>query len=414
MIFHKIILLSLLVAVASAAPAETRSLDYILANLTSLWEEVNQLKREVNFHVHDGDMDHEHDLDQTLDEVAALAHEHHVHHLKHPHEGHNEHHNEYLLQHLETAHGHGDHGSSSGKHSGSHGMTPGHGSHGMTPGRGSHGMTPGRGSSSSYGGSHGYDSGEDDDSHEEDSSYNPGPGPSPPHRRGHGGYGYAGHGEHGGHGGHSEPSRHSADDDSHEDDHSFHGLDINALGHVSSDARHYEPDHYARSGTSAGSARLPAGASFDDWKYAQCNLMPNADMPRSQVNGEIDMSQKAGGRNVVYFDIDVSGLDLTRDGRIYSLHVHERPAVGQRCDTAGGYNRPSVAALSRPTDHGDEHAGNLGTYTVDDDGEIDHKIVASLDVTFEEVIGKAIVVHNQSNERLACCNVVNVPGHGRY
>ncbi|MGJ2272331.1 superoxide dismutase family protein, partial [Salmonella enterica subsp. enterica serovar Paratyphi A] len=192
-------------------------------------------------------------------------------------------------------------------------------------------------------------------------------------------------------------------DDSHEDDHNSHGLDFKALGHVRSDAHHYERDHYVP-GVMPGDRRaLPEPGTFvDDWEHAYCNMMPNSDIPESQVRGKIDISQRIGGRYGVFFDIDVHGLDLTRSGNIYSIHVHERSVDGQRCDTAGGYNRPSVAALSDPGTFGEEHAGNIGTFKAEADGEIDHEISASIDVTFDEMIGKAIVVHSQDKTRLAC------------
>ncbi|MPC34784.1 hypothetical protein E2C01_028183 [Portunus trituberculatus] len=89
-------LLLLMTASCMAIPVPAEGdydLNYVLSNLTALWEEVAQLRHDVEDHRH-GYPPHS----QVTQEVDTLQHEMVVHAYQRPHEGHNDHHDPNALQ----------------------------------------------------------------------------------------------------------------------------------------------------------------------------------------------------------------------------------------------------------------------------------------------------------------------------
>jgi len=162
----------------------------------------------------------------------------------------------------------------------------------------------------------------------------------------------------------------------------------------------------------------------DPWMHATCAIVPNADMPESQVKGNIIISQKKHARGPVYLDLDLKDFDVATTGRIHGFHIHASPVTDNRCGTAGGHFNPQSTTHGGP--HADvRHVGDLGNIEVEEDGTIKGHIVSDSVVSLvgeNSIIGKSIVVHAGADDlglggdsgslatgnaggRLACCNV---------
>ncbi|KAK8727576.1 hypothetical protein OTU49_009631 [Cherax quadricarinatus] len=446
-------------------------LEFVLRNISALWEEVNDLRQEVNHHLHDGHSELSHD--QIMEETAILQHEHHVHHLNHPHEGHNDHHNNEMLQHLSTHHGHQrggqpghedpsqDDGSNDDDQDSSQEAAPGpstghpeddhdrHGLHSDEDGQDplqddddpvshthclkcqhSHGHghkhKGGHAHGRGHGHAHGHDHGpghtheheeghEHGDSHENGDGHEHGPGHGHGHAHGHS---HAHRHDHG-------PGHTHEHEEGHEHGESHENEDGHEHGHSHDDHDHKDPDHnrlHSDENTSPG--RRPQQQQRQErWVHAVCKLKPNADLPSSSVRGNITISQRKDKKGPVYFDLDLTGFDVSQ-GRLHGFHIHENPASEYRCGTAGAHFNPFSVAHGGPSST-PRHVGDLGNIEVDENGELHGYIMSDTQVAFlgpNSIINKAIVVHAREDDlglgghpdslttgnaggRLACCNI---------
>merc|ERR1712179_265799 len=163
----------------------------------------------------------------------------------------------------------------------------------------------------------------------------------------------------------------------------------------------------------------------DGMTVAYCDLQPNKDMPTSNVNGLITISQRKDKKGPVYFDLDLEGFDVQRDGYLHGFHIHALPVTNDnKCGAAKGHFNPLNAHHGGPTAQ-TRHVGDLGNIRVDEDGELEGYILSDNFVAFagdNSIIGKSIVVHAGEDDlglggapdslttgaaggRLACCNI---------
>ncbi|XP_068231427.1 uncharacterized protein [Palaemon carinicauda] len=408
--------LATLVALTIGAPAsEDHDINFVVRNITALWEEVSDIRQEIVRHLHEGHKEDRHD--EVMREVEGLHHEHHVHHLHHPHKGHNEHHSNELLRHLEEAHGHiDDHTAGQPVHGHLHGHGVSHDHY--------HGAPKVRDDDDD---SHEDDHDEERDGHEHDHDHDH------DHDHGHD----HDHSESAEHVTHANPDEHDAHGlHSHEDEHEYgheHGHD-----HISDD--HDHDDHsqgasqpsrppgvpgMARPGSDTLPGSLRSGRHpSDTWMHAACALRPNKDMPTSHVNGSVIISQRKDGKGPVYFDIHLRGIDVANTGRIHGFHVHERQVTDDSCGSTGGHFNPAGVTHGAP-DSDIRHVGDLGNIEVDENGELHGYVIDDDKVAFNganSIIGKALVVHagvddlgqggdagslstGNAGGRLACCTI---------
>ncbi|XP_047495649.1 zinc transporter zipt-7.2-like isoform X2 [Penaeus chinensis] len=416
--FRDIFLLFLIgLAVSAAHPVgqEENGLDYVLQNLTAIWEELTYLRNEVDGHFHGGHEGQYHH--QVVEEVGRMNHERHVHHLHHPHESHSEHHDSDLLRHL--AH-HGLDQRQRPSHSHQH---------------------PGK-----------EDQGEDhDDGGEESGEDNSAERHQEHHADDHDTHGLHtlgdydldafnlrdltsdqshGHSHTHGHGYGTSHSHHHSHDHGHDHDHE-----------LSHSADSHEADN-SQEGTGKQSFRSPAQAApgrglalipgrepisvvpVDPWMYGNCDLKPNVDVPESAVRGSITISQLKSGKGPVYFDLNITGFDVASTGLRHGFHVHDLPVTDGSCGSTGGHFNPH-AQTHGAQDASVRHVGDLGNIEVDEDGNLEGHILSDRLVAFSgpnKIIGRAIVVHAGEDDlglggdagslstgnaggRLACCTI---------
>ncbi|KAG7170908.1 putative Immunoglobulin I-set domain-containing protein 2, partial [Homarus americanus] len=240
-------------------PEERQEVNFLLKNISALWEEVNDLRQEVNHHLH---QDHdESDHDNILRETGVLHHEHHVHHLRRPHESHNDHHDGELLNHLNTYHGHAQH--------------QGHQ-------ESSDQNQQGESAEENDGEDDDHDEGADDDDHSDhgDESH---------HTLGHD---EDAHDHHGLHQDYDEYHEHGHE---HGKEHGHghergHGHGHGGRGHGRGSHHHQHSEDGEEQ--SLGSPEAPERKPNDPWRRATCTLEPNAEMPSSDVRGSITISQR--------------------------------------------------------------------------------------------------------------------------
>ncbi|XP_027213324.2 uncharacterized protein [Penaeus vannamei] len=414
-----LLLIGLAVTAAHPVGQEENGLDYVLQNLTAVWEELAYLRSEVDGHFHAGHEGRYHH--QVVDEVAIMNHERHVHHLHHPHTSHNAHHNNDLLHHL--------------KH---------------------HGLDQRKRPSHSHQGKHdqddqdngGEESGEDNGT-ETDQVY---------HEDDHDTHGLhalrdydldafnlrdlafdQGHGQGSGHGhahvfdvSHNHDHGHGTSHSrlhSHESSHSHDGSDE---ADNSQEAGRQPSRSPVQAAPGRGLALIPGREPIstvpvnpaDPWMYAKCDLKPNVDVPESAVRGNITISQLKSGKGPVYFDLHITGFDVASTGRLHGFHVHELDVKDGSCGSTGGHFNPH-AQTHGAQDASVRHVGDLGNIEVDEDGNVEGHILSDRLVAFSEpnkIIGRSIVVHAGEDDlglggdsgslatgnaggRLACCTV---------
>ncbi|KAG7170907.1 Extracellular superoxide dismutase [Cu-Zn]-like [Homarus americanus] len=141
-----------------------------------------------------------------------------------------------------------------------------------------------------------------------------------------------------------------------------------------------------------------------------CQLEPNVDLPESHVRGAIHISRRKDGSGPIFYDVNVEGFDVTKNGRVFGFHVHEQPTQEQHCNDVGGVLKPLPGFPG-------EHLGAVGDLTVDSEGKLRHVIIASLDEDLsgeKNIVGYPLVVHDLGlgdsssslyNGHLACCNI---------
>ncbi|XP_066942936.1 uncharacterized protein [Macrobrachium rosenbergii] len=421
-----------LLALALGAPAgEDHDLNFVVKNLTALWEEVSDIRQEIVRHLHEGHKEDNHD--EVVREVEGLHHEHHVHHLHHPHVGHNDHHSDELLMHLEGVHGHIDnHTAGQPVHGHLHGHGPSH-DH-------VHGPPKAGGHDDDDDDSHeGDDDDHDDDGHDHDDHDHDDH--DHDERTGHRVL-HPNPDEHDAHGLHSHEDEHEY---GHEHDHDHVSDDVDRHGHHDHDDHSQGDRHGGHGGPPSrpgapgapgapgmvrpGLAPLPGSLRSgrhpsDSWMHASCTLKPNIDVPTSNVHGSVIISQRKDGKGPVYFDIHLSGIDVANTGRIHGFHVHERPVTGDSCGSTGGHFNPTGATHGAPSDEV-RHVGDLGNVEVTENGELRGYVIHDDKVAFDGakgIVGKALVVHagvddlglggdagslttGNAGGRLACCTI---------
>lgn len=374
-----------------------QDLDFVLRNITALWEEVQGIHQEISYHLHDGHTEPNHD--EILQEVETLHHEHHVHHLHHPHEGHNAHHDADLLQHLSEVHQHqDDHTAGQSVHGHLHGHGHSHDHHhGASQGEEYHGEEE-----------HAESQEEEDDHHQSE------------HHQG-------------------SQSDHHIKHHENEDDHDAHNLHLHEDEHTYGNEHSNEHDDsdtdedesgedegpaQARPGLALIPGRVAPGAQDDPWMHASCTLKPNVDTPEGTVRGSVVISQRKDKQGPVYFDLHITGIDVATTGRMHGFHVHERPVAQDSCTSTGGHFNPDHVVHGSPHDDV-RHVGDLGNIEVDENGEVNGYIIEDNKVAFtgpNSIIGKSIVVHAGEDDlgqggdagslatgnaggRLACCTI---------
>ncbi|XP_071544734.1 uncharacterized protein [Panulirus ornatus] len=451
--------------------------DFVLRNISALWEEVRDLRREVNHHLHHGHTETNHD--QILEEVGVLLHEHHVHHDVRPHENHNEHHSKDLLNHMEAVHGHSryddgpsqhldraddsveDDGDDNNDHSHEDDLDhepDAHDRHGLHSLHDDDHHGHDHGHDHAHGGHHHHhhDHHSHDHVHDHDHEHHA-------HDHDHHAHDHDHDHDHHAHD-HDHDHDHHAHDHDHDHDHHAHDHDHDH-DHVH-DHDHHDHDHEShqllghhhhhhhvhdhdgsddegdraarpllplrRNLAFAPGREPPSGYQLDPWMYASCLLQPNVDVPESDIRGGIVISQRKDLKGPVFFDMRLSGFDVSQ-GRVHGFHVHESAVTDGRCGTAGGHFNPRQVTHGGPTSSV-RHVGDLGNIEVNEDGELDF-ILSDKRVALvgeNSIIGKSIVIHEGEDDlglggdsgslttgnaggRLACCNVYIQPDpHFRF
>lgn len=148
------------------------------------------------------------------------------------------------------------------------------------------------------------------------------------------------------------------------------------------------------------------------------------DVPDSTVKGIISISQKSGGEGPVFFDLHLTGFDVSQ-GRVHGFHIHENTVSDGRCVTAGSHFNPHFVTHGGPTSPV-RHVGDLGNIEVREDGTLKGYIFSDPLVAFtgeNSILSRSIVVHagvddlglgghlyslstGNAGGRLACCNIV--------
>merc|ERR1712179_533314 len=375
---------------------------FLVSNLSALWKEVDLLRSEIQHHLHGGSTDQEYN--KALDEIEVMHHENAVHNHHRPHSHHNLHHNEDLRRHMNDAHGHHhthlDEGEGHREHNHHHDHQQDiHDNHGLH---------------------------EHEDDHDDFNSHEDRPDFSSHEDRL----------DHESHGGHQhnfdervrQPSLENEESDEDDDDDSDENV-FRSSHRQNSNSGIVQSQHsnHGHGGHSHGHEQSHGVNHIHDdgMTVAYCDLQPNKDMPTSNVNGLITISQRKDKKGPVYFDLDLEGFDVQRDGYLHGFHIHALPVTNDnKCGAAKGHFNPLNAHHGGPTAQ-TRHVGDLGNIRVDEDGELEGYILSDNFVAFagdNSIIGKSIVVHAGEDDlglggapdslttgaaggRLACCNI---------
>ena len=94
----------------------------------------------------------------------------------------------------------------------------------------------------------------------------------------------------------------------------------------------------------------------------------------------------AQNRTQTRFVCDLRGLPVG----VHGFHVHEKGDLSRECASTCDHYNPTRALHGGPLGS-DRHRGDLGNIVVDPNGTCTTQVVA--DVTVDEIVGRAIVVH---------------------
>ncbi|CAL4160558.1 unnamed protein product, partial [Meganyctiphanes norvegica] len=343
--------------------------EYLLRNLSALWKEVGLMRTEIQHHLHAGSTDQEYN--KAIDDIEVMHHENVVHNHHRPHHHHNLHHNPELLQHMIAEHGHHhthqDEGEDHREHNHHHDHQQDmHDHHGLHEHEHDHDDFNSQEDLVIY---HSFENDDHYDTNDHD------------------------HDIRGSHGGQDlQPGWINQESDEDDDDSEETGSRSNSRQNSRVQNNRQQNTHNHRG---HGHEHGVHHEHDDGMMVARCDLQPNKDMPTSNVRGSIIISQRKDKKGPVYFDLDLEGFNVQRDGYIHGFHIHAQPVTREnKCGAAKGHFNPFNVNHGGPSAQ-TRHVGDLGNIRVDEDGELEGYILSDKLVAFDgenSIIRKSIVV----------------------